>query len=171
MWTARLWLDCAFPDLCHWHITRLFCVTNQLSRDLQQLSLMHDLHMPFHACFTACITWADHAGCRNWTIWPETYKRTNCHIYVMDPFLCWPISDLFDSQWILLTVSLSDTVRCCWRKEVVPPHYYNRVTWSGRDHPDGGSQFLLWDCWIFHTCRLSSAGSDAAVLCQYPCLL
>lgn len=59
---SSLWYElCAFPDLCHWHVTRSFYVTNHLPRDLHQLSLMHDLHMLFHACFTAHITWVNHA--------------------------------------------------------------------------------------------------------------
>lgn len=83
-----LWYElCAFPVLCHWHITRSFCATNQLPRDLQQLSLMHDLHMLFHACFTAYITLADHAEYWSWTIWPKIGIRMNCHNY-LDDYKC-----------------------------------------------------------------------------------
>lgn len=106
---------------------------------------MHHLSRPCRILELAKMTW-------------NLYKDKLSH-------LCWGSFLMLVHFWLgcQFTVSLLGTVRCCWKREVLPPYWYNRVTWSWRDHPDIGSQSVLWDCWIFHLCRLSSAGSDATV--------
>lgn len=80
------------------------------------------------------------------------------HIYLRKPFFCWLISSWFVSPLMLFIDSLIGTLAGS-KKDILPPHQYNRVTSSRRDSPDISPVFLLG---CFHTWRLSKADANSS---------